>query len=92
MTNLWDELEHSVGEERPDGEADEVGQHFGEVRLLGEGDEEEAEQSGQVDHSDRQKPVTPHCHGRKQRYTLTDVTGINAVEIFKAFRSLLRCV
>lgn len=60
-TDLWDELQHSIGEERPDGQADEVGQHLGEVGLLGEGDEEEAEQRGQVDQSDRQEAIAPHC-------------------------------
>lgn len=71
-TNLWYELQHSVGEEGPDGEADEVGQHFGEIRLLGEGDQEEAEQRRQVDHSDRQKPITPHWQGRNQGETVTN--------------------
>lgn len=61
LTHLRDELQHGVGEQRPDGEADEVGQHFGEIRLLGERDQEEAEQGRQVDHGDRQKPVTPNC-------------------------------
>lgn len=59
VPNLWDELKDSVGEERPDGQANEVGQHFGEVGLLGEGDEEEPEQRRQVDHSDRQEAITP---------------------------------
>lgn len=59
VPNLRDELQHRVGEERPDGQADEVGQHFGEIRLLGEGDEEEAEQRRQVDHGDRQEAITP---------------------------------
>jgi len=66
LTDLRYELQHGVGEERPDGEADEVGQHFGEIRLLGEGDHEEAEQRRQVDHSDRQKPITPHCQGTEE--------------------------
>lgn len=60
-TDLWDELQHRVGEERPDGQGDEVGQHLGEVGLLGEGDEEEAEQRRQVDQGDRQEAVAPHC-------------------------------
>lgn len=59
VPNLWDELEDSVGEERPDGQANEVGQHFGEIGLLGEGDQEEPEQRRQVDHSDRQEAITP---------------------------------
>lgn len=63
-TNLWYELKHSVGEERPDGQGDEVRQHFGEKRLVDEGDQQETKQSCQVDHSDRQKPITPHCQGR----------------------------
>lgn len=60
VPNLWDELQHGVGEERPDGQADEVGQHFGKVRLLGEGDQGETEQGGQVDQGDRQEAVTPN--------------------------------
>lgn len=59
VPNLWDELKDSVGEERPDGQANEVGQHFGEIGLFGEGDQEETEQRRQVDHSDRQKAITP---------------------------------
>lgn len=66
VTNLWYELEDGVGEERPDGQADKVGQHFGEIRLLGEGDEEEAEQRRQVDDGDGQEAVTPNCEGRKE--------------------------
>lgn len=66
-TNLRDELEDGVGEERPDGQADEVGQHLGEVGLLGEGDEEEAQQGGQVDHGDRQEAIAPDWEGRRKR-------------------------
>lgn len=66
VTNLRYELQDGVGEERPDGQADKVGQHFGEIRLLGEGDEEEAEQRRQVDDSDGQKAVTPNCEGREE--------------------------
>lgn len=65
--NLRDELEDGVGEERPDGQADEVGQHLGEVGLLGEGDEEEAQQRGQVDHGDRQEAIAPDWGGRRKR-------------------------
>lgn len=71
LTNLRYELEDGVGEKCPDGEADEVGQHFGEVRFLGEGDQQEAEQGRQVDHSDRQKPITPHYQGSKGEETVT---------------------
>lgn len=58
-SNLWDELKDSVGEERPDGQADEVGQHLGEVGLLGEGDEQETEQRRQVDQGHRQEAAAP---------------------------------
>lgn len=60
VPNLRDELQHGVGEERPDGQADEVGQHFGKIGLLGEGDQGETEQRRQVDQSDRQEAVTPN--------------------------------
>lgn len=66
-TNLWYELKYSIGEKCPDGEANEVGEHFGEIRLLDERDQQEPKQGSQVDHSDSQKPVTPHCHGTKTR-------------------------
>lgn len=59
VPNLWDELKDGVGEERPDGQANEVGQHFGEIGLLGKGDEEEPKQRRQVDHSDRQEAISP---------------------------------
>lgn len=59
MPNLWDELKDGVGEERPDGQANEVGQHFGEVGLLGEGDQEETQQGRQVDDRDGQEAITP---------------------------------
>lgn len=63
-SNLWYELEDSIGEERPDGQADEVGQHFGEVRFFGEGDQQEPKQRCQVDDGDGQKPITPHCRDK----------------------------
>lgn len=78
-TNLWYELQHGVGEERPDGQADEVGQHFGEIGLLGEGDQEEAEQRRQVDQSDRQKPVTPHCHGGNRKSRVNNRRGLGSL-------------
>lgn len=59
VPNLWDELKDGVGEERPDGQANEVGQHFGEVGLLGEGDQEETQQGRQVDDRDGQEAITP---------------------------------
>lgn len=68
--HLWNELKHGVGEQRPNGQANKVRQHFGEVGLFGEGDEQEAEQGRQVDQGDRQKPITPHC--RAQMYTVHD--------------------
>lgn len=70
-SNLRDELKHSVGEQRPDGQADEVGQHFGEIGFFGEGDQQEAEQRRQVDDGDGQKPVTPHCQGGEGEWLLS---------------------
>ncbi len=64
LTNLWYELKYSIGEQCPDGQANEERQHFGEIRLLGEGDQQETKQRRQVDHSDCQEPVTPHCQDR----------------------------
>lgn len=60
-THLWNELQHRVGKERPDGQADEIGQHLREVGLLCKGDEEEAKECRQVDQSDCQEAVAPHC-------------------------------
>lgn len=70
LTHLWYELKYSVGEECPDGQADEVGQHFGEIRFLGEGYQQKAEQRREVDHGDGQKPVTPDCQDRKDKQRL----------------------
>lgn len=67
FTNLWYELKNSIREKRPDGQTNEVGQHFGEIRLLDERDEQETKQGCQVDHSNGQKPITPHCHGTKRK-------------------------
>lgn len=76
VPNLRDELQHGVGEERPDGEADEVGQHFGEIGLLGEGDEEEAEQRRQVDQRDRQEAVTPNWRDKTAEQQWAELRGV----------------
>lgn len=74
-TDLRNELQHSVGEERPDGQADEVGQHLGEVGLLRKGDEEEAKQCRQVDQSDCQEAVAPHCGAVDRKWAVSMLTG-----------------
>lgn len=61
MSNLRYELQHSVGEQRPDGQADEVREHLREVGFLGERDEEETQEGGQVDDGNSQETVTPYC-------------------------------
>lgn len=61
VSNLRYELQHSVGEQRPDGHPDEVCEHFREVGFLGERDKEETQEGGQVDDGNSQEPITPYC-------------------------------
>lgn len=61
VSNLRDELQHSVGEQRPDGQPDEVREHFRKVGFLGEGDEDETQEGGQVDDGNSQETITPYC-------------------------------
>lgn len=72
--HLWDELQDSIGEERPNGQADKICEYLGEVGLLCEGDEEQSKQGGEVDDSDGQKPKPPHC-GRDS----SEVESINSM-------------
>lgn len=84
LTNLWYELKYGIREERPNGQADEVGEHFGEVRLLGEGDQKETKQSRQVDHSDRQKPIAPNCQGKKKEKYVNNVVFLLPLLFFNS--------
>lgn len=61
VANLRYELQHSVGEQRPDGQPDEVREHFREVGFLGEGDEDETQEGGEVDDGNSQETITPYC-------------------------------
>lgn len=74
--HLRDELQHGVGEERADGQADEVGQHFGEVRLARERDEQQAQQRRQVDHRHRQEAPTPNCAPTPKKNNIFLITSL----------------
>lgn len=57
--HLGYKLESSIGEERPNSQTDEVGEHFGEVGLFSDGNESQTQQWGQINDGNSQEAISP---------------------------------